>query len=574
MSNNLQKIKEQEEEKEMSKKVKVFLTALLSILILFGLTAPNSAQAATVKPAQGTLTIHKLQYHTVLAPVINNNGLALPSLPTGTSVLPGVTFKVYKVADDATATTIPGGVTPVSLVTDAQGLAAFTDLLAGRYLVVEDTTAAGTPAGIESFTPNFLVDVPMMNPDNVSWNTNVHVYPKNQLVLGKAQLTKGFQGYSEAGPLPIATFDLYKSDSADGTADDTKIGSYPTDPTTGKINVENLTVGHYYFVESFAPVGFGLNKTPIEFDINIDDHNVTKYFTDNNFLYPTIDKSVTTIGNQHDTANINALNTWIIQSTIPEDIADYESYIITYQLESYLDYEDALVVKDGNTPLTSGTHYTLDTPVPVVGNAAQKLIVNILPSALVGHEGQKVTVEFKTSINDTAIMDDLIENEATIVATLDTTSYTDVSEKPEVHTGGKKFVKVGKTEDSAALQGAEFKIFKAGTGLYLQPDWSWGSKGSARVFTSGSDGKFEVTGLAYGDYTLEETKAPTGYNLRSDVNFDVDKNSYAATAATITNSPTLMLPQTGGMGTIVFTVVGLGLMVGAVKLYKKDGAEE
>ena len=79
MSNNLQKIKEQEEEKEMSKKVKVFLTALLSILILFGLTAPNSAQAATVKPAQGTLTIHKLQYHTVLAPVINNNGLALPS---------------------------------------------------------------------------------------------------------------------------------------------------------------------------------------------------------------------------------------------------------------------------------------------------------------------------------------------------------------------------------------------------------------------------------------------------------------------------------------------------------------
>ena len=290
----------------MSKKVKGFLTALLSVMVLFGVLLPSAAYAATERPTSGTLSIHKLQYHTETAPVINNDGLALPALPAGTSALPGVTFKVYKVADDATATTIPVSVTPVSLVTNAAGLAEFTGLAAGRYLVVEDITAAGTPSGIESFTPNFLVDVPMMNPDNVTWNENVHVYPKNQLVLGKAELTKSFEG-GTVTPYPVATFALYKGDAADGTADDTLIGSYPTNATTGKINVENLTVGDYYFIETVAPTGYGLNKTPVLFSITINDHDVTKYVTDDNFFYPTVDKFITTIGNKSETANINEL---------------------------------------------------------------------------------------------------------------------------------------------------------------------------------------------------------------------------------------------------------------------------
>ncbi|CZQ81149.1 LPXTG-motif cell wall anchor domain-containing protein/fimbrial isopeptide formation D2 domain-containing protein [Trichococcus flocculiformis] len=556
----------------MSKKIKFLLTALLSVMVLFGVLLPSAAYAATERPDTGALSIHKLQYHTETAPVIKNSGLALSALPAGTSALPGVTFKVYKVEDGATATTIPVSVTPVSLVTNEAGLAEFTDLAAGRYLVVEDITAAGTPSGIESFTPNFLVDVPMMNPDNVTWNTNVHVYPKNQLVLGKVELTKSFQGYT-AAPYPVATFALYKGDAADGTAD-SLIDSYSTDATTGKINVENLTVGDYYFIETVAPTGYGLNKTPVSFSITINDHDVTKLVTDDNFFYPTVDKFITTIGNKTETANINELNTWFIQATIPGDIGDYESYVVTDELESFLDYKNALTVKAGADVLTLGTDYTFTAPA--VGTAGPVLTISIDPDALVEYEGQKVTIEFKTSVNNTVKMDDEIENNATVTGTLDGTPYEeDVTELPEVHTGGKKFVKVGKTTDSAALSGAEFKIFKAGTTEYLQTDWSWGTKATARVFTSGADGKFEVTGLAYGNYTLEETKAPTGYNLRADVNFTVGLGSYADTStATITNAPTLTLPSTGGMGTIVFSVIGSVLMLGAVKLYKKDGVEE
>ena len=90
----------------MSKKIKFLLTAFLSVMVLFGVLLPSAAYAATERPDTGALSIHKLQYHTETAPVINNNGLALSAPPAGTSALPGVTFKVYKVADDATATTI------------------------------------------------------------------------------------------------------------------------------------------------------------------------------------------------------------------------------------------------------------------------------------------------------------------------------------------------------------------------------------------------------------------------------------------------------------------------------------
>lgn len=560
----------------MSKKIKFLLTAFLSVMVLFGVLLPSAAYAATERPDTGALSIHKLQYHTETAPVINNNGLALSAPPAGTSALPGVTFKVYKVADDATATTIPVSVTPESLVTNEAGLAEFTGLAVGRYLVVEDITAAGTPSGIESFTPNFLVDVPMMNPDNVTWNTNVHVYPKNQLVLGKVELTKSFQGYT-AAPYPVATFALYKGDAADGTDGDTLIGSYPTDAATGKINVENLTVGDYYFIETVAPAGYGLNKTPVEFDITINDHDKTIGVTDDNFLYPTIDKFITAIGTKTDTANINELKTWIIQTTIPGDINDYESYIITDILDPALDYKNSFSIKAGNHVLVPNVDYNFSEPQ--VGTAGAILSIDIKPASLKNYAGQKVTVEFKTSINENAVMDDKIENNATVTGTLDGIPYEkDVPGSPEVHTGGKKFVKVGKTETSEALAGAEFKIFKEGTEgttEYLQSDWSWGSKATARVFTSEDDGKFEVTGLAYGDYTLEETKAPKGYNLRADVDFTVASGSYAdASTATITNAPTLILPSTGGMGTIVFSVIGSVLMLGAVRLYKKDGVEE
>ena len=121
--------------------------------------------------------------------------------------------------------------------------------------------------------------------------------------------------------------------------------------------------------------------------------------------------------------------------------------------------------------------------------------------------------------------------------------------------------------------------------------YTWGEKKDAVVFVSDSKGGFEVTGLYAGAYQLEEIKAPVGYALNdAPVDFEVKHGTYKSKAGdteleyTSTDKITddygkkiankkVTIPQTGGMGTVLFTVVGIGLMAGAVMAMKKNREE-
>lgn len=118
--------------------------------------------------------------------------------------------------------------------------------------------------------------------------------------------------------------------------------------------------------------------------------------------------------------------------------------------------------------------------------------------------------------------------------------------------------------------------------------YEWGKKDDAITLVSNGQGQFEITGLAEGTYYLEETKAPKGFGkLTEDVMFTVNKDSYKANgdinyrkedtgttndAKQVINK-NLTIPQTGGMGTVLFTVVGISLMAGAVIAMKKNREE-
>lgn len=109
---------------------------------------------------------------------------------------------------------------------------------------------------------------------------------------------------------------------------------------------------------------------------------------------------------------------------------------------------------------------------------------------------------------------------------------------------------------------------------------------------SDGQGKFEITGLAYGTYYLEETKAPKGYALNKvRYEFKIAKGSYSATEGGVTyesddnltdktiggaqrvDNKKVTIPQTGGMGTVLFTIVGISLMAGAVVAMKRNREE-
>ena len=93
--------------------------------------------------------------------------------------------------------------------------------------------------------------------------------------------------------------------------------------------------------------------------------------------------------------------------------------------------------------------------------------------------------------------------------------------------------------------------------------------------------KYEANADKY-DYYLVETSAPSGYNILDNavkVNFTDAEVAAKEGIYTVDvpNSSGIKLPVTGGTGTVIFTVIGIVLMAGAVLLFvfarKKNGAK-
>ncbi|KGF03412.1 SpaA isopeptide-forming pilin-related protein [Anaerococcus lactolyticus] len=119
----------------------------------------------------------------------------------------------------------------------------------------------------------------------------------------------------------------------------------------------------------------------------------------------------------------------------------------------------------------------------------------------------------------------------------------------------------------------------------------------AYKLVSDGQGRFEITGLYAGDYELVELTAPVGYaKLDKPVAFTVKDGTYAGDKTkevkyTVADDDSgdkkaehgygqrvdnkkVTIPQTGGIGSLIFIVAGLAIMTGAFVAYKKSQAVE
>ncbi len=129
---------------------------------------------------------------------------------------------------------------------------------------------------------------------------------------------------------------------------------------------------------------------------------------------------------------------------------------------------------------------------------------------------------------------------------------------------GAKF-NVYTTSDNKTLY-AKFGLVK--TGEYKFEGFTENEKEATEI--EATNGTVKVTGLSAGTYYFHETVAPTGYSLNTtDASATLEASTTKNTHATTSMSDTKLvsLPFTGGMGTTIFTVLGVAIMAIAAALF-------
>ena len=320
-----------------------------------------------------------------------------------------------------------------------------------------------------------------------------------------------------------------------------------------------------------------------------------------------IGKDVIEVDNDSATVDAYKTHTWIITTSIPEDIANGKFFKISDTLDNRLDYIGNVKVQvehlNDNTAdpviLTEGTDYILtvtDNDSLSEGNPSDSFTVELTASGMrkVGNAvngdfaNHVIRVYFDAQINANAQMGEEIPNQATLEYTNSVNADFDkISDIPEVHTGGVKLSKVDSKNQEQTLAGAVFKIFRPATTEELNDEsvekvYIEGYPETAMVLVSFFDnealsgekvtevisdenGKVVIYGLAYGTYYLVETQVPAGYNLLAEpYELIINENSHMDEhIVKVLNNSGMELPETGGMGTTIFMTAGLILVLGA-----------
>lgn len=333
---------------------------------------------------------------------------------------------------------------------------------------------------------------------------------------------------------------------------------------------------------------------------------------------PTVVKKVN--GESATSAKIGDPLTFTLTSTIP-DMSAYNTYTFNFKdtLSKGLTFGQVDSVKVGDTALTTDTDYTVATAP--AGNGKTLLTVTMKNfKNQQANVGKKITVTYTATLNKDAVVGGAGNvNSATIqYSNNPSTNGTGESEPSKVRVFTYGFTVDKYTgdygENATRLAGAEFTLAPKNdsTPISFVQVYAGSATAKAEYRVAKADepgatttiitpvyGKVEFRGLKNGEYTLTETEAPAGYNkLASAIGVKVEgqNNGTDTTNATVhitynndngnvygeqasngvipvRNKSGVVLPGTGGMGTIAFTVIGvLVIALGVAWTLKRKNA--
>lgn len=300
------------------------------------------------------------------------------------------------------------------------------------------------------------------------------------------------------------------------------------------------------------------------------------------------------------TVNVGDTVNYTITAVVPPAAAGYDTYKYTITdaaseglnvSEVYANFVVVVKGATGDTTLTPGVDYTLDQEGSYDDEGGT--VTTIAFPNVKDYAGKTIQVTYKGVVTSDAV--DQVTNKATVKNNNDQTGEG----TPVVKKLGKfDFTKIGVDNDANGLAGAEFKVSADGGKTFIKfsqdangvyyPDATNGSETLTSADGKGTQktlGKVAVRGLAEGTYTVQETKAPTGYAENFKVTFTVTigkdggEGTLAAdtlqqvntTKKTVLNVKSItQLPLTGAAGTMLFTVVAVLLAGVAATVFAKS----
>lgn len=282
---------------------------------------------------------------------------------------------------------------------------------------------------------------------------------------------------------------------------------------------------------------------------------------------PTVSKKIekSDIDDSNTTAEIGSDVTFTLTAdTVGTSTEKAKKYKLTDTMSEGLTYKEVKEVKVGTTVVSTDDYKVTQTGQTVDIEFTSSYLSNG-DSAF--YKADKVYVTYVATVNTAALISIAGElkpntNHVDLHYTNNMNVDSDITGNTvNVYTFTLNVGKVDGNNTTKPLPNATFKLTSKTDAEFV------------KTLTTGEDGTVTFTGLKAGTYFVEETVAPEGYNINSK-KFEITISTQGIVTGdnvkdnklVVTDFP-LSVPQTGGAGTVMFTVGGIALIACAGVLF-------
>lgn len=522
--------------------------------------------------------------------------------------------------------------------TGEDGIAEFPNLQLGLYVVVETGTPDKVTSPVKPFLVSVPM-TRVNNPNEWLYNIHVYpkngtTYGEVKIVK------YGRVGSDTEGTLSGVSFKLEKWNETDSAWKSVTVSEKDGTPfnlktdKNGEISVNGLSQGKYRFIEQSIEGNntYIIDQTPIEFEVTKEgkiqykggepEAAVTFNVTNDR---PDVEKKVIDKNDSPKTEadySVGDKVPYQITVTVPENITKLTTFTVSDTPNNLKYNNDAELTCKGAA---------VDSSVYTIATEGNGFKITFKPAKMGLYAGQKIIINYSATLLNTADQTGAgNRNDVSLVYSnkigVDSEGNPTEGEKKEIHDGTFVYtfkVKVHKIADDTkvGLKDVEFDLYKkdengtvtgdAAKALGLDPNEKW-TKVNKEPLKTDANGNVEQGGLANGEYYLVETKTAAGYNLlkapvkvtlsiqaktewndtyiydesgnmlkhtvdkKTTTFSSVDEDGNPEYTVTVVNRKGFNLPTTGGFGTLLFSGIGVLLVVAGVgvllSLKKKNRA--